>query len=69
MGLAVAPLFMPREDLRKVHLKKTDPRNTTNIGRSLNQAQQDELTKFLVDYWDIFVWKPSDMLRILREIA
>jgi hypothetical protein len=32
----VAPSFMPEEDLRKVHLEKTDPSKATNIRRSLN---------------------------------
>jgi hypothetical protein len=50
----MAPSFMPGEDSRKVHLDKTDSSKTTNIGRSLNQAQQDELIKFLSDNWDIF---------------
>jgi len=40
-----------------------------NIERSLNQAQQDKLIKFLIDNWDIFAWKPSDMLGIPREIS
>jgi hypothetical protein len=38
-----------------------------NIRRSLNQAQQDELVKFLIDNWDIFARKPSDMSGISRE--
>ena len=50
----MAPSFMPEEDLRKVRLEKTNPSKTMNIGRSLNQAQQDELIKFLIDNWDIF---------------
>jgi hypothetical protein len=65
----MAPSFMPGEDSRKVRLEKIDPSKTTNIGRSLNQAQQYELVKFLIDNPDIFTWKPSDMLGILREIA
>jgi hypothetical protein len=50
-------------------LEKTNLSKTTNIGRSLKQAQQDELTKFLIDNWDIFARKPSHMLGIPREIA
>ena len=50
----VAPSFTPREDLRKVCLEKADASKTTNIRRSLNQAQQDELVKFLIDNRDIF---------------
>jgi hypothetical protein len=41
----MAPSFTPRED----------PSKTTNIGRSLNQAQQDELIKFLIDNLDILI--------------
>ena len=51
---AMAPSFTHKEDSRKVHLEKTNPSKTTNIGRSLNQAQQDELVKFLIDNRDIF---------------
>jgi hypothetical protein len=51
----MAPSFMPREDSRKVRLERTDPSKTTNIGRSLNQAQQDELIKFLIDNLDILI--------------
>ena len=65
----MAPSFMPEEDLRKVRLEKTNPSKTMNIGRSLNQAQQDELIQFLIDNWDIFAWKASDVLGIPREIA
>ena len=65
----MAPSFMPREDLRKVHLERIDLSKTTNIGRSLNQAQQDKPIKFLSDNRDIFACKPSDMLGILREIT
>jgi len=50
----VAPSFTPEEDSRKVRLERSDPSKTMNIGRSLNQAQQDELIKFLIDNWDIF---------------
>jgi hypothetical protein len=50
----VAPSFTPRKDLRKVRLEKTNLSKTTNIGRSLNQAQQDKLVKFLIDNQDIF---------------
>ena len=50
----MAPSFTPEEDSRKIRLDKTDPSKTTNIERSLNQAQQDELVKFLIDNWDIF---------------
>jgi hypothetical protein len=50
----VAPSFTPGEDSRKVCLERTDPSKTTNIRRSLNQAQQDELIKFLIDNQDIF---------------
>jgi hypothetical protein len=50
----VAPSFTPREDSRKVRLEKTNPSKTTNIGRILNKAQQDELIRFLVENQDIF---------------
>ena len=50
----MAPSFTPREDSRKVRLEKTNPTKTMNIGRSLNQAQQDELIKFLIDNRYIF---------------
>ena len=33
---AMAPSFTHKEDSRKVHLEKTNPSKTTNIGRSLN---------------------------------
>ena len=65
----MAPSFTPKEDSRKVRLEKTDPSKTTNIGRSLNQAQEDELIKFMIDNWDIFTWTPLDMPGIPREIA
>ena len=65
----VATSFMPREDSRKVRLEKTDPSKTTNIRRSLNQAQQNKLAKFLIGNQEIFAWKPSDKLGIPREIA
>lgn len=35
---AMAPAFMPREDLRKVNLEKTDPSKTTYVGKSLRHA-------------------------------
>ena len=50
----MAPSFTPGEDSRKVHLEKIDLSKTTNIERSLNEAQQDELVKFLIDNQDIF---------------
>jgi hypothetical protein len=65
----VAPSFTPGDDSSKVHLERTDSSKTTNIGRSLNQAQQDKLIKFLIDNRDIFTWKPSDMPGIPREIT
>jgi hypothetical protein len=65
----VAPSFTPREDSRKVRLERADPSKATNIERSLNQTQQDELIKFLINNQDIFAYKPSDMLKIAREIA
>jgi hypothetical protein len=64
----VGPSFTPGEDSRKVRLEKTSPSKTMNIGRSLNQAQQGELVKFLINNRDIFTEKPSDMPGILREI-
>jgi hypothetical protein len=65
----MAPSFTPGEDSRKVRLEKTDIRKTTNIRRSLNQAQQDKLIKFLIDNQDIFAWKPPDMSGIPKEIT
>jgi hypothetical protein len=50
----VAPSFTPREDSRKVRLERADPSKATNIRRSLNQTQQDELIKFLINNQDIF---------------
>ena len=50
----MAPSFTLRKDSRKVRLEKTDLSKTINFRRSLNQAQQDELVKFLVDNQDIF---------------
>ena len=63
----MAPSFTPEEDSRKVRLEKSAPSKTTNIGRNLNKAQQDELIKLLIDNQDIFAWKPSDMLGIPEE--
>jgi hypothetical protein len=54
-GPTMAPSFTPREDSRKVRLEKTNPSKTINIGWILNQAQQDELIRFLVDNPDIFL--------------
>ena len=65
----MVPSFTPREDSRKVRFERTDPSKTTNVRTNLNQAQQDEPIKFLGDNRDIFTYKPSDMLGILREIA
>jgi hypothetical protein len=50
----MAPSFTPGKGLRKVRLEKTNLSKTTNIGRSLNQAQQDKLVKFLIDNHNIF---------------
>jgi hypothetical protein len=60
---------VPREDSRKVRLERIDLSKITNIRRSLNQAQQDELIKFLIDNQDIFTKKPSDMQGNPREIT
>jgi hypothetical protein len=49
----MAPTFTLGEDSRKVRLEGTDPSKTMNIGRRLNQAQ-DELIKILIDNQDIF---------------
>jgi hypothetical protein len=53
-GPTMAPSFTPGEDSRKVCPEKTDLSKTTNIRTILNQAQQDELIRFLVDNHDIF---------------
>jgi len=39
------------------------------IGASLDLALEGALTSFLRENWDIFAWKPSDMLGVPREEA
>lgn len=68
-GPSTPPAFTPGEDSKKVRLEEDDESKTTNIGKNLNQAQQDALIKFLVKNQDIFAWKPSNMLGIPREIT
>jgi hypothetical protein len=65
----VAPLVYAQRGFEEGTLENIDPSKTTNIGRSLNQAQQDKLIKFLIDNRNIFAWTPLDMPGIPREIA
>jgi hypothetical protein len=46
-----------------------DTSKTIPIGYSLFDRQERELIDFLLRNRDIFAWKPSDMLGILRQVT
>ena len=61
--------FKPTEDTKVVQVNPKDTSKTVWIGCGLSGQQEHELTDFLHQNWDIFAWKPFDMLGIPRQVA
>jgi hypothetical protein len=49
---------MPSNDSKKAQLGEEDG------GNNLDRAHEDALIDFLMKNWDMFAWKPSNMLGI-----
>ena len=49
------------EDLIHIPLDRKDPTKVTYIGASLQGPSNDNLTKFLQEYSDVFAWTVADM--------
>jgi hypothetical protein len=53
---------------KTVLLSTEEPSKVAHIGNGLNPKEEFTLIKFLQQNGDIFVWKPTDMPRVPREL-
>ena len=56
-------------EIVKFQVHPTDPKKTSSIGAQLDPTVDAALREFLREKWDIFAWRPSDMLGIPRRLA
>ena len=58
----------PSEDLLEVSLRRENPNQTVKIGSHLNKVTKAQLTAFLQENTDLFVWSATDMPGIGPEM-
>lgn len=63
------PVFQPAKDTKKFEVHPDDPKKMMTIGGDLSEEQEAELLQFLGANWNIFAWKPADMLGVRQESA
>lgn len=61
--------FKPTEDTKAMQINPKDSSKIVQISCGLSSEQELMLVDFLLRNRDIFAWKPSDMLGILREVT
>lgn len=57
---------IPVEGLRKLHIDGPD--KVVHIGVTLPEMKIESLTLLLIEFRELFVWKPSDMSGISEEV-
>jgi hypothetical protein len=63
----VACSFEPTKDAKEVTISNDS--HTLRIGTALGPEQEDALLNFIQENFDVFAWKPSNMLGISRDVA
>src|SRR4051812_22708365 len=62
--------FQSYGETKPIHIHPTDPNVApSHISTSLDNKYEEALIQFLRENWDIFAWKPSDMLGVPRGLA
>ena len=61
--------FKPADEIVKFQVHSMDSKKAASIEAQLDPMVDATLRAFLRENWDIFVWHPSDMPGIPRELA